>query len=1033
MSPFQLDATTTVLPISPADALARVRDRDPVSSAVVLALGPGAARRWRVAIQEAGGAFASVATLDMLVASAEEHALLPIVPEVDAALRIGIAGDVLRGRPELARSLEADPQRLAALLAGLCDELALHGFHRLGRDVVEALEGPAVVRSRVRLLHSVLLAYRTELARRGSDLVARLECASPAVAVAPRREFPLVVDGARRLRPLEREFVAALARAGAELIVVEPAPVRAAEGTLLRDLLTSAPGTVSRTPDGSFVRMTCRDALEEAEAAARLVMARLAQGIPPERLAIQVPRGVGYGDLLSRAFAGHGLSLSATDSLGTTCTPLYQVFRAFVRLFYRGPDPFDLAAVFGASGSGVRGGRRDAIGRELLRSMPPTWDDVREVIRRATYAADPPQDGGPPRSEEEVARHGEAREAALAIVAVLERGPSGRRVEDPLLAAKALREAVLWFCAGIGSAHRLLSVLGVPERDARVHADAAGAIRGAATLLVERASEGTPVAAAFRDPSSFLQAMEALLPDVVDPVAAGAIRLRLGDDAEGPAEHLLFLGFSRGRWPAPAATVPLLGTLEREALRKLGGGLAELALAEDLAVRNAEDARAVLAQAERSVVVLTPARSESGAEAPPALLLVDLLRRMNDPARLAWRRAHEVRFGSPEAGAVWPALGPELPPRSTARHALQVAARAIGSGETLGSRERAAVGRLVVDGRSAPLASPWLPDAEFEVPVPLDVAAHEFSPSQLEALVSCRYRYFTKYVLGLSTLDLVRAPSLSVATTGDIAHHVLEALGDGLTTAGEDAIRAALADVLAQLYPWALDDRYRAEVAAIERELLSFVPAYQETVRGMGWEEGASEVPFGAAEDKPVTFELDRGQPDALRAIGADRLKLLGRIDRVDRVRIQGKPFRLVTDFKFGNVQKYLTQRDVGMGLQAALYPAALVQLGGPPPLGFVYFSLTSRSGNLLPSRAAPLPDALGAITLDSRDLETFQTEVAQVLTARLALLLGRSRAGGQGDVTPHSIEERERLEKARADSCRYCDAWLLCRFEEAS
>ena len=141
------------------------------------------------------------------------------------------------------------------------------------------------------------------------------------------------------------------------------------------------------------------------------------------------------------------------------------------------------------------------------------------------------------------------------------------------------------------------------------------------------------------------------------------------------------------------ATAPLLGTLEREVLRTLGGGLAALPLPQDAAVRNAEDARAVIAQAARSVVVLTPARGESGVEAPPALLLVDLLRRMDEPTRLAWRRTHEVRFGSAEAGTLLPALGPALPLKASARQALRATARAIGSGAPLGPGERAAVAR----------------------------------------------------------------------------------------------------------------------------------------------------------------------------------------------------------------------------------------------------------------------------------------------------------------------------------------------------
>lgn len=1014
------------------EALERARRADARSPEIILALSPGVAHRWRAALGANGGAFAYVATIEALVSAAEEHALLPEMRDVDAAERIAIASDVLRGEPDVRRSFEADPHALAALVLRLCDELALHGFHRIGADALDAIDGPAVVRNRIRLLHRVALTYRAELALRGADRISRLERAAAALSNAPHRTFPLIVDGIERLRPLELELVDSLERSGAEVIVAPAPAIECAEGTLLRDLLSSAPGTVSRVPDGSFVRVCCRDVLEEAEVAARLVLSRLEGGTPPERIAVQAPAGVGYGDLLARVFAEQGLTLSATDRIRASATPLYQAFRAFVRLFYRGPDPFDLAAVFGGSGSGVKGGRRDAITRELLKRMPDDWQGVRTAVKAATSAVDPVPAGKAPRAEDEVARHSEAREAALGIVDVLERGPSGRTVEDPLVAARSLREAILWFCGDIGNAHRLLGVLDLPDRDAEGHRDAAAALRNGATLLVERATnEGGTVAAAFRDAAAFLQAVEPLLPDLDDDVSKGAIQLRFGDEAAGAVDHLIMLGFSRGRWPSAAGTSKLLGTLEREALRKLGGGLATLPRPEDIAVRNAEDARSVLAQARQGAVVITPTRGESGNEASPALLLVDLLRRMDDSTRLAWRRANEVTFGTVQAGALFALLGPGLPQRATARHALRALAAEVGSTRPLSAVHRAAAAKLIATGCAQALAAPWRPDRTFEIPVPLDVAAREFSASQLEALLSCRYRYFTSYVLSLRSLEMVRQPSLSVATIGDIAHKVLEALDYRLMRAGDEDVRTALAAVLAQHYSWALNERYRAGVASVERELLQFVPAYQSALRGMVWVNGASEVEFGEKAGKPATFPLDGSKPEVLRRLGTDRLRMQGRVDRVDEVLVRKKPYRLVTDFKFGNVAKYLEQRDVAMGIQAAIYPSVLVQLGGPPPLGFAYFSVTNRNGNLLPSSMAPLPDELGDITVDDLDLETFQRNVSEVLTARLALLLGDTTDGGAGDITPHSVEERKRLEKARVDSCRYCEGWLLCRFEE--
>ena len=747
---------------------------------------------------------------------------------------------------------------------------------------------------------------------------------------------------------------------------------------------------------------------------------------------MQAPAGVGYADLLTRAFAGHGLTLAASDRIAVHATPLYQAFRAFVRLFYRGPDPFDLATLFAAGGSGLRSGRRDAIGHQLLKQMPSSWGDVRDCVNKATSAADPPTDGEPPRGSDEIARHAEARAAALAVVDVLAQGPSGRAVADPRLAAGTLRDAVAWFCSGIGNAHRLLGVAALADRDVLLHRDAASALRRAASLLVERVAAGDlPAAAAFRDAGAFLQAMEALLPDVDDAVAEGVIALRLGDEAPGPVDHLVVVGFSRGRWPVASPASPLLGPLERAALRALGGGLALLPMPDEIALRHDVDARAAVAQARRSLTVITPARSEAGDPATPALLLVDLLQRFTDPARLAWRRAAELTYGTAAGAILTPALGHGPLARGTSRQALRRVARQLGSTSALTPQDRAATAHLVRVHRARPLSAPWLPDLDFELPVRLDVAAREFSASQLETLVSCRYRYFTKYVLGLAGLELARQPRLDVTTTGDIAHHVLEALGESLTAATEKDVRAALVSVLDKRYPWARHERYRTGVAAIERALLEFVPAYQDLVKGIGWQRGASEVEFGEKVHKPVVLPLDRAQPEALRVIGTDRLRIQGRVDRVDEVVIRGATYRLITDFKYGNVSKFIEQRELGMGLQAALYPYALAALGGPPALGFAYFSLSNRGGNLLPSRSAALPARLGSFLLDDTDLEAFQTKVAELLTSRLALLLGNSLQGGEGDVSPHSVEEREAIEKGKGRSCEYCEVNLLCRFQE--
>jgi hypothetical protein len=208
-----------------AAALAAVRGASPSCPAFVLAPGPGAARRWAGALAAGGGGFATVGGIELLLSRTEDALLLPAAPVVDPADRIAILGDVLRGRSELAASVAADPNGVAATLCGILDELALHGFHRVSAaELAEATAAAlGVVRARLRLLHETLLAFRAEVARRGLEAPTRLERATAALAKAPRQRLVLVVERWERLPPLERELALGLAAAGAEVRALAPA------------------------------------------------------------------------------------------------------------------------------------------------------------------------------------------------------------------------------------------------------------------------------------------------------------------------------------------------------------------------------------------------------------------------------------------------------------------------------------------------------------------------------------------------------------------------------------------------------------------------------------------------------------------------------------------------------------------------------------------------------------------------------------------------------------------------------------------
>lgn len=1021
------------IPVSSTDALETVLAA-PISAPItLLAVAPGAHARWTTAVASKGGAFVRIFSFEQLLYRLEDEMLLPPVLEVDPRERVAILLEIARLQPELTASLAQDPQRVAFILTGIVDLLTFHGLHRIAPESIQVPEGRGarVIRTHLSLLSRLLRAFRQEVSKQGMDLPARIERVIQTLTNAQsQRPGLLVIDGWHLLSPLEQELLTALEASGTSLQPIERAPVaHARRGTLLELLQTHAPGTVGTAPDGSFIRVSCRDRFEEAEAVAGLVLARLASGVPPDEIAIQAPGGEGYADLLARVFTGHGLTLNASDVVPATRTPLYQAFRAFIRLWWSGPDPFDLVTLLSASGSGVTGARRDRLSIRLLNEMPGTWAKVRQLIEDVTYLASGKNLDGTDADPDRVRREREARSAALALTDVLAKGPFGQQLELEDT-TRALKRAVEWFIGGIGNEFRLVSTP-LADREALPHHDIAAAIRRAVTLLVSRACDDErPLLEHFQDAGAFLQALEPLLPMVNDPVSTGGIALRLGDTCGPPVDHLIVVGFSRGRWPASVGYPPLLGELEREALRRLGGGLAALPLASDMSVLNSEQAWAMIGQARESLTLLTPARTSTGGSAPPALLLVDLVKRFTEPAERAWREKHAITWGTSPAEQLCAEIRGHSGTALTRRQALRLVARTLGSGEVLSVHTRAVAMALVTSGEAQPLSAPWRPVHHFQFPMDLDLSTTSFSATGLEDLLTCRYRFHVKQLLRLSSLNLARRPELSVRELGSMAHEVLEVLGQQLYSATPSDVEAAFSQVIQNKYPWALNARYRLAVARGRKMLQAFLPVYRELAQGLSYQSGRSEVPFGGKSGVVVKLPLDRSRPEVLQRLGADALLLKGFIDRLELATVAGRPFALALDFKLGNTSKYQTMRTQGLGLQAAIYPLAVQALEPHAGLGFTYFSLDRRRGHTLPARGAPRLPTLNFLEVDLHDdVESFQERVVAQISDRLALLMGDSRQGGDGNVAPHSPEFAKTLKDAGAKSCETCNAGLLCRY----
>lgn len=193
------------------------------------------------------------------------------------------------------------------------------------------------------------------------------------------------------------------------------------------------------------------------------------------------------------------------------------------------------------------------------------------------------------------------------------------------------------------------------------------------------------------------------------------------------------------------------------------------------------------------------------------------------------------------------------------------------------------------------------------------------SASKTDVYHQCRYAYFLRYGMGISTR---RGGELDPARRGTLIHEALETLiAAGLDCSEEELHQRVVAfgeDQLRKMYgeetpPENIRSYFAALLRKIERLLLlfrkelscsRFYPvAFEQKI---GWEEG--EVP-------PVKIPLDKGT-----------LYMIGTVDRVDRFDRDGKTYLRVVDYKSGTKEFSRSKIDAGIDVQMLMYLLALQQ-----------------------------------------------------------------------------------------------------------
>ena len=415
--------------------------------------------------------------------------------------------------------------------------------------------------------------------------------------------------------------------------------------------------------------------------------------------------------------------------------------------------------------------------------------------------------------------------------------------------------------------------------------------------------------------------------------------------------HIYVIGMDEATFPGGATEDPMLLDGERSGVSR------ELELRRTRPAEQVWHLIRVLGMASNKVTLLSCHRSLSdGRERYPAALFQQAAEQMN----------------------IAPVLARALP---------ETSARALDDAETLLAHYPSAdyasiVNRIfpyLVSGQKARDAREWSElttyDGWLGAPTPeLAITAQHriFSPSKLEMLARCPYRYFLNHVLEIQPIEKTESDPtrwLDPLSYGALLHALFHKFMQTLKARGERPDRDRHGTLIQELlekeieakkeiHPVEHEAAYRADVKRLSQAAQVFlaIESDQKNADPIGFE-----VSFGFGEsgglncETPVTLELAED-------VG---FRIRGRIDRVDRVENE----IVIWDYKTGSMAQY-DEQDLlkrGTHLQWALYAYALNSILGQRDepdrvqLSGYVFPGDREHGRRL-SDAPPTPEALANV-----------------------------------------------------------------------
>lgn len=566
--------------------------------------------------------------------------------------------------------------------------------------------------------------------------------------------------------------------------------------------------------------------------------------------------------------------------------------------------------------------------------------------------------------------------------------------------------------------------------------DRFGTVMGETVLPARRFAVLFSLAAATADLGSIPQGLDAVQVGSADRMRFSAPRA------------VLILGANEGVFPAWPTADGLLTAGEREALAEAGLTLA--AGGEQAALE--ERLFAYLAVAAPSERLFISYVGSSGGEAALPSVLVESVRRILPGCRDGGEEGLPVES---EADAFDRLAAHYREPGIEAASLRRVFEERPGYRERLAALGQAAAGEPAAFRDAAAAKALFGGDMRL-------------SPSRVEAYHRCRFSYFCRYGLGAKVL---RPAELDAAEFGTLTHYVMERTLPVYTAEGFANIRRerVTADTAAAVAAYV--DEYMGGRENKPSRFLHMLARLERTCGCLLWQ---VVLEFRQSRFVPVDYELAVGLPPEEDGGAVDpvvltlpdgaRIRVQGKVDRVDAYRAGEETYIRVVDYKTGAREFRLSDVMAGINLQMLIYLFAIWQNGAP------------RYGTVTPAGVLYLPAKLPVIRVERgadgerQERERLRAmrmngllldnpEIVEAMEADAAGLFIPAKLGAKGFDRSSSIASleqfgllrqkierllREMAETLRAgdiaavpaagetvDACAFCDFRAVCGHEQ--